>query len=247
MLSNRKGDCMFYFINEYILGKNSSVEHAAINRVKLFNHYKAPAQIVTKMYDRLLHQTMGTFQLANQQVLNMFDYFQQTTDVPTKVLHTDDMHLPVEYAVEVGANFSKIFNGDEHVSNVGFIPGTIGRVFYQEFFDNQGNLTSTDLWDWRGFKSSTQYFGQNGKLVLERFYNLQGETVIEQYYVPDTNGNPLASRLILKNYRDQAERFFQDANHLFHFFLAELSHWDKQTTTFISDRPGTSVKPLLEL
>ncbi|PWS20954.1 poly(glycerol-phosphate) alpha-glucosyltransferase, partial [Enterococcus faecium] len=77
---------------------------------------------------------------------------------------------------------------------------------------NQGNLSSTDLWDWRGFKSSTQYFGQNGKLVLERFYNLQGETVIEQYYVPDTNGNPLASRLILKNYRDQAERFFQDAN-----------------------------------
>lgn len=238
---------MFYFINEYILGKNSSVEHAAINRVKLFNHYKAPAQIVTKMYDRLLHQTMGTFQLANQQVLNMFDYFQQTTDVPTKVLHTDDIHLPVEYAVEVGANFSKIFNGDEHVSNVGFIPGTIGRVFYQEFFDNQGNLSSTDLWDWRGFKSSTQYFGQNGKLVLERFYNLQGETVIEQYYVPDTNGNPLASRLILKNYRDQAERFFQDANHLFRFFLAELSHLDKQTTTFISDRPGTSVKPLLEL
>lgn len=238
---------MFYFINEYILGKNSSVEHAAINRVKLFNHYKAPAQIVTKMYDRLLHQNMGTFQLANQQVLNMFDYFQQTTDVPTKVLHTDDMHLPVEYAVEVGANFSKIFNGDEHVSNVGFIPGTIGRVFYQEFFDNQGNLSSTDLWDWRGFKSSTQYFGQNGKLVLERFYNLQGETVIEQYYVPDTNGNPLASRLILKNYRDQAERFFQDANHLFRFFLAELSHLDKQKTTFISDRPGTSVKPLLEL
>ena len=84
---------MFYFINEYILGKNSSVEHAAINRVKLFNHYKAPARIVTKMYDRLLHQTMGTFQLANQQVLNMFDYFQQTTDVPTKVLHICQLNM----------------------------------------------------------------------------------------------------------------------------------------------------------
>nr|WP_260352726.1 hypothetical protein [Lactiplantibacillus paraplantarum] len=141
---------MFYFINEYILGKNSSVEHAAIKRVKLFNHHKAPAQIVTKMYDRLLHQTMGTFKLVDQQVLNMFDYFQQTTTVPAKVLHTEDLQLPDEYAVEVGANFSKVFNGDDLVSNVGFIPGTIGQVFYQEFFDNQGNLSATDLWDWRG-------------------------------------------------------------------------------------------------
>ena len=81
---------MFYFINEYILGKNSSVEHAAMKRVKLFNNQKTPAKIVTKMYDRLLHQTIGKFGVDNDEVLNMFDYFQGTTEMPTKVMHADD-------------------------------------------------------------------------------------------------------------------------------------------------------------
>lgn len=51
-------------------------------------------------------------------------------DVLIKVLYIDDMYLLVEYVVEVGVNFSKIFNGDEYVSNVGFIFGMIGCVFY---------------------------------------------------------------------------------------------------------------------
>ncbi|WP_047999343.1 accessory Sec system glycosyltransferase Asp1 [Lactiplantibacillus herbarum] len=238
---------MFYFINEYLLSKNSSVEHTAMNRVKLFNHYKAPAQIVTKMYDRLLHQTITNFDIKGDQVLSMFDYFQQTTDVQPEFVRTMDLNLPREYAVEVGADFSKVFNGDHLVSHVGFIPGTVGRVFYQNFFDAQGNLATTDLWDWRGFRSGTQYFGQNGQLIMERFYNLQGETVIEEYYVPDTNGNPLTNRLILKNYQGCEERFFQNTDDLFTFFLAELSHRDKDVTTFISDRPGTSVASLLAL
>ncbi|AVK64132.1 poly(glycerol-phosphate) alpha-glucosyltransferase [Lactobacillus sp. CBA3606] len=238
---------MFYFINEYLLPKNSSVEHSAMDRVKLFNHYQTPAKIVTKMYDRLLHQTLATFNLPDEQVLNMFDYFQQATTVLTQVYHVEELQLPVEYAVEVGANFSRIFNGDELVGNVGFIPGTIGRVFYQEFLDNQGNRMATDLWDWRGFKSCTQYFGQNGKLTMERYYTPAGKIAIEQYFVPDTEGNPLASRLILKDYQDQGDRFFQNTTALFNFFIAELSHRDTETTTFINDRPGTGIQPLLQL
>ena len=238
---------MYYFINEYILQKNSSVEHTAIDRVKLFNRYQTPAKIVTKMYDRLLHRTIDDFGVKSDEVLNMFDFFQGTATVPTKVMHTEDLHLPTEYAVQVGANFSVISNGDDTIENVGFIPGTIGRVFYQEYVDNQGNLLSTDLWDWRGFKSSTQYFGQNGKLVLERYYNLAGETVMEQYFVPDTNGNPLASRIILKNYDGVAERFFQNTDALFGFFIHELSRLGNGEATFISDRPGTGVQPLLHL
>lgn len=113
---------MFYFINEYILQKNSSVEHTAMKRVKLFNHYKQPAKIVTKIYDRLLHRTMDTFGLGNHDVVNMFDFFQEATDLGTpKVLHTDDMHLPVESEVMVGTNFSRVFEGDVQTGNVGFL------------------------------------------------------------------------------------------------------------------------------
>ena len=104
---------MYYFVNEYILQKNSSVEHTAMKRVKLFNHYKQPAKIITKIYDRLLHQTIGQFGISDDEVLNMFDYFQGATQKATaKVLTTDDMNLPIEYEVVVGANFSRVFNGD---------------------------------------------------------------------------------------------------------------------------------------
>ncbi|WP_125572706.1 glycosyltransferase [Levilactobacillus huananensis] len=238
---------MYYFINEYILQKNSSVEHTAMNRVKLFNHYQEPAKIVTKIYDRLLHRTLTTFGLADNEVVNMFDFFQQAANVPTKVMRTDDLRLPVETEVVVGANFSQVLNGDDNLGRVGFIPGTIGRVFYHEHADNQGNLIETDLWDWRGFRSATQYFGQNGKLVLERYYTPTGQTALEIYSVPDTNGNPLVSRVILKDYQGQGDRFFQNQDDLFEFFLAELSKQDTGTTTFISDRPGTGVRPLLNL
>ncbi|MFB9769701.1 accessory Sec system glycosyltransferase Asp1 [Lactiplantibacillus modestisalitolerans] len=238
---------MIYFINEYLLQKNSSVEHAAINRVQLFAHQHVPAKIVTKIYDRLLMQTINQFDLQPAQVVNMFDYFQGTQAVPAKVMRTESLHLPAEYQVMIGANYSQVFNGDDLVTNVGFIPGTIGRVFYQEFFDNQGNLLSTDLWDWRGFKSATQYFGQNGKLIMTRYYNLAGQVVLEEYFVPDTKGAPLTSRIILKNYAGVAERFFQNTDDLFNFFIAELSRQDSEQTIFISDRPGTGVQPLLQL
>ncbi|RRK10054.1 accessory Sec system glycosyltransferase Asp1 [Lactiplantibacillus garii] len=238
---------MFYFINEYLLAKNSSVEHAAIDRVRLFNQFHQPAKIVTKTYDRLLHGTVTAIKLPDEQILNMFDFFQQTTSVESRFVRTDDLKLPVEYAVTVGADFSEVTNGDNLVSKVGFIPGTIGRVYYQEFLDNQGNPLSTDLWDWRGFKSSTQYFGQNGKLIMQRYYNLAGQTVLEEYYVADVKGNPLLSRVILRNYQHQSERFFQNRDDLFNFFIAELSRLDSTTTTFISDRPGTGVQPLLRL
>lgn len=237
---------MIYFINEYLLAKNSSVEHAAIKRVQLFTKFKQPAQIITKTYDRLLARTLATFELAPEQVLNMYDYFQKMPkDIQT--CHIEDLDLPVEYEISTGANFSRVYNGDQLVSRVGFIPGTIGRLFYQEFLDNQGNLMSTDLWDWRGLKSSTQYFGQNGQLILQRYYQPNGQTVLEEFYVADVKGRPLLARVILKNYQGRAERFFKNRDDLFAFFLAELSRQDPAVTTFISDRPGTGVQPLLEL
>ncbi|WP_318765975.1 accessory Sec system glycosyltransferase Asp1 [Lactiplantibacillus carotarum] len=215
--------------------------------MRLFNQQHTPAKIVTKTYDRLLAETLDRFELQPNEVLNMFDYFQGTTAVEPQFVRTEDLKLPAEYMVTIGANVSHVHDGDNEVTNVGFIPGSIGRVFYQEFVDNQGNVLSTDLWDWRGFKSATQYFGQNGKLMLTRYYNLEGAVVLEEYFVPSTQGEPLASRIILKNYQGQAERFFQNPDDLFNFFIAELSHRDEQRTIFISDRPSTGVQPLLAL
>lgn len=238
---------MIYFINEYLLARNSSVEHAAMKREVLFTKFQQPAQIVTKTYDRQLTRTVKDFGLNRKQVINMYDYFQGQEAGTTTARFIEDLKLPREYAVTTGANFSQVFNGDTLVSRVGFTPGTIGRLFYQEFIDSQGNLVSTDLWDWRGFKSSTQYFGQNGQLMMQRYYGVAGQTVLEAYYVPDTNGKPLLSRMLLKNYCGRNERYFHNQDDLFAFYLNELVHRSSKPVIFVSDRPGTGVQPLLEL
>lgn len=236
---------MFYFINEYLLAQNSSVEHAAINRVKLFRQAHQPAKIVTKTYDCLLHRNLATFGLVADDVVNLFDYFQAATRVAPRVVHTVDLPLSPELEIRVGANFSRLTNGDVPVGLVRFVPGTVGRVAAQEFWDPQGNLTAKDLWDWRGFRSATQFFGQNGQLMAQTYYTPQGAPVIEEYFAANPQGQPVTTRLILVDYQRQGDRYFADRDELFTFFLAELSR--EEPATFISDRPATGIPALLAL
>ena len=49
---------MDFFVNQYLLGKNSSVEHAELKRLQLFKDHQTPAQLVTRDFDPVLHRTM---------------------------------------------------------------------------------------------------------------------------------------------------------------------------------------------
>ncbi|MCF7523804.1 hypothetical protein L3X07_13100 [Levilactobacillus brevis] len=52
---------------------------------------------------------------------------------------------------------------------------------------------------------------------MQRYYTPTGKNVLEEYYAPDTQGNPLLSRVILKNYHGEGDRFFQNSDDLFVF------------------------------
>lgn len=94
---------MFFFVNQYLLSSNSSIEHAEIKRLKLFKEHQTAAKLVTRDFDNIIHATLGRFGLSDDQLVNMFDFFAGTTDYQGHNLHTKDLGLPIDYC---NADFS---------------------------------------------------------------------------------------------------------------------------------------------
>lgn len=46
---------MLFFLNDGIQTNMSGIEHAQIQRLHLFEHFKEPAKIVTRQYSNELH------------------------------------------------------------------------------------------------------------------------------------------------------------------------------------------------
>ncbi|WP_414045603.1 hypothetical protein ACMGE5_04345 [Macrococcus equi] len=67
---------MHYFIGLGIYHSFTGVDKAQFNRLKLFKQFKIPAKILTVRYHHL--SALYAQQIGNQQdVLNMYDYFQK--------------------------------------------------------------------------------------------------------------------------------------------------------------------------
>ena len=74
---------MKYFVSRGIYTFNSGTEHAQAQRTRLFNQQNDPARYVTMDYNRFWLRDAQRVGLAGDQVLNMYDYFQGTTQTPT--------------------------------------------------------------------------------------------------------------------------------------------------------------------
>jgi poly(glycerol-phosphate) alpha-glucosyltransferase len=61
---------MNFFVNQYLMALNSGVEHAEFKRLQLFQAHQAPAKLVTRQFDGLLHQNMRRFNIADDQMAN---------------------------------------------------------------------------------------------------------------------------------------------------------------------------------
>ena len=57
---------MFFFVNQYLLSSNSSVEHAELKRLALFKKHGGKAKLVTRDFDLVLHDTIKKFGLTNE-------------------------------------------------------------------------------------------------------------------------------------------------------------------------------------
>ena len=151
---------MFFFVNQYLLSNDSSIEHAEMKRLKLFKDHNAEAKLVTRNYDQIIHATLQRFGLTDDQLVNMYDFFAGTTDYVGHDLHVSDLNLPIEYQVGTGNNYQEVKDGDRLVCIVYFTGGTVGLVNHIDWFDVAGNVTLRQQYDLRGFKSVDQFIGE---------------------------------------------------------------------------------------
>lgn len=237
---------MFFFVNQYLLSSNSSIEHAEIKRLKLFKENNTPAKLATRDFDPIIHSTLGRFGLDDDQLVNMFDFFAGTVNYKGHLFHTQDLHLPYDYQVSDGSNSRTVKDGDRLVAEIFFTGGTIGLVDHVDFYDVAGNITLRQHFDIRGFKAVDVFFGQDGQIHYERYYRPDGSNYLDRYYVQSTQNTPINSLNVLKNYHGK-NYYFDGIDELFAFFLQELDSSYDGVNSFIADRPAIAIRPVLQL
>lgn len=237
---------MYYFINQYLLSNNSSIEHAEIKRLNLFNQHNVPAKLVTRDYDNIIHATLSRFGLTDQQLVNMFDFFAGTTEYKGHSCHIEDLNLPHDYQVSSGRNSKTIMWGSTLLAEAFFIGSTVGQIDHVDYFDAAGNISLRQRYDIRGFKAVDIFFGQDNQVFYERYYRPDGHVYLERHYVQSVQNTPINSLNILKNYHGK-NYYFDGLNELFEFFLNELNKTNDETNSFIADRPATAIQPVLKI
>jgi poly(glycerol-phosphate) alpha-glucosyltransferase len=226
---------MYFFINPRINQRNSGVEHAAFKRLHLFKQNGKPAKIVVRNYNRFLTKFLNDEGISSKDFVSMFDFFQEAEEFPKKAFHFDDLALSPDYEFERTSKFTKVFDADRLLMEVGYIAGTNEEVNTINYYDQFGNVIQTDFYDWRGFKSMAQYYDGKGQVTNEFMFTPKGKLVYASYYGNDKEGKRKNTLLQLVQYQGK-DYYFKTLTAFFSFFLDELNMRAGADNTFISDR-----------
>ena len=103
---------MIFFFNDGIQTNMSGIEHAQIQRLNLFKHFQHPAKIMTRQYSNELHAVTNSVGIADDDFINMFDYFQNAVNTPTKTVTIKDLNINPKWQRKAeGINYSFWRNG----------------------------------------------------------------------------------------------------------------------------------------
>lgn len=227
---------MYYFISENVFGRNSGTEHAAARRTRMFNAEGEQAFYVSRNYNPLLKRDLESVKLTAKESLNMYDFFQGTLAVRRKKQNLRLLNeVPLdEYHVEaITPNYSMITHVGREIGRINVLPGTVGLTMDVESRDQHNNLVARENWDWRGFKSSIDYFHPDGQVASRSYLSQDGDPVLEQLWM-DVDGKRQPTMWKLLNYQGHDYRFSTE-DQLFLFFLNELTKQDSNAT-LIADR-----------
>ncbi|QBP17788.1 glycosyltransferase [Acetilactobacillus jinshanensis] len=229
----------YLFVNENIFTFNSGTEFSAMNRQKLFRKHGIDSKIVTRNYNQGLHQEIAKYGLKDDDIINMYDYFQGTMHVPhhhEKLRYSKIVDKRYDKIIGVNSNYSLLKRGQRTVAKVNIFPLTVGEVGIVSYYDDFGNVTSRDIWDGRGFKSKTQYMHPDGTIGDEIVYNYQGVPVIEitHMYINHKTKQVGPTMFKLLNYKGHNWRFNTEDD-MFDFFLDDLLK--QKPAVVINDRP----------
>ncbi len=118
--------------------QKSGIEHAQLKRADLFRAHGEQFKIVLREWDPLLHENMKATSLKSFEVINMFDYFQEATEVSDQTITVDNLDFGVantHRVEELKKNRYLIYDINQQL---------IARVNYRT---DQKQVASTELFD----------------------------------------------------------------------------------------------------
>ena len=241
---------MFYFLTHMIDSKLAGLEIAMINRLKVFNYNKEKAKIVTFQYNRFQHINTKKFGISDYNFLNMFDYFQESTEF--KLLSIQDNYISEifkklaktypGFKKEWTGNLMNIYHKSIKVAEMSFFDNSLKYVSNLKWYGSDNEIIRDDGYDSRGFLSISSFFGQKGGVSSETIYNIHGISVINLYYHEKSIGGDIENTAITLKYHG-VEQVFLNIEQLTAFFYDLVTN-DDSDAIFIADRSYLVDKPL---
>ena len=232
---------MIFFINAQMPEQKSGIEHAELKRLELFNKMKVDCRLILRDWSADTHRLTQAAGIDDQQLINMFDYYQQALQVQRHIVHPTDLDFGVadvelQYEPE-NQRYLAVTPAQELVARIN-VAGDEERVVSTELFDGFGNLYRVDNYDYRGFVSLSQWYTPDNQIENEEWKTPEGKTVIEAFTKQNRSGELKPSGWKLTDRHGKVYQFDTIETFTKHF-LDELNDdfWStKQPNIFVLDR-----------
>lgn len=210
---------MFYFITSRQDMLTSAIELAQAQRLKIFDHLKQPAKIITLEYNHAHYEVEKKLDIEGR-VVNLFQYFQQlpyqnTGDdqqIIDKILHQPGFTVKGNVAYQDDKERIKVvMNGD--------------RLYYVDYLDRFGFTDRRDFYD-QGCLSYTEFYEDRARMVTRQYYDGKGRVKLVYHYRGGEN-NVAVLTLIQLNDQGNMYQFDNEMGLRAHFLdrlLSESSH-----------------------
>ena len=211
---------MLFFLNDGIQENKSGIEHAQIKRLKLFKQFKQPAKIVTRQYSNELHLVTKHANIADEDFVNLFDYFQNARIVPQKDVTIRDIQIDPHWRRQAdGINYSYSRNG-HRILYVRRRNDAKKHIINLQYFDHFGKLLNVKWYDVRGFISVEQVYDWQGNITTENYFQPDGKLVLQLAHMKDKRGQKVDTYHLF-DYHGQDYQF-TGLDELTTFFLDQL-------------------------
>lgn len=228
---------MIYFINFGMPDHKSGIEHAELKRIKLFEKYQTPCQLVVRDWNRTLHMTANAAGVDDEHLLSMFDYFQEASHVLPKRVTVSDLDLGLKNLVITEESDRSRYlvtrPNKKLVARVNYDNSQAKQVISTELFDGYNNLYRVDLYDARGFCSLRQWYTPDNKIGSEEWLTPTGKSVLRTFYKYDLQNKLVKTSWILRD-KNHEVHTFDNLDQLFEYFLNRIN--EKGNNVFVLDR-----------
>ncbi len=231
---------MYYFLTGSFTKNSAGIEHAQVNRLKLFREHGKNSAILTVSFNRFLHSFLhDDYGLEDEEFINLYDYFGDSVSIEELKITINDITTDTISGQNVYAFNRKIMSFTQ------FDNGNLNTVNY---FDGDGILVQRDCYDSRGYKSLIQLFAKDegvsensNWLSTENFYSPVGRLYFTKNYRKRGKSTVLTN-MILTDLDGKMNTFLNEKD-LYSFFLNKLVN--ESQDVLMSDRSNITNLPML--